>query len=531
MWCAPALAESPAPSLACLEARQEFRCLENFVMSEVALAMPLHEVEAEQMKRSRDMNRALLRAHIQARGEGDLGPKLSIVVDAAPSVQAPSRAGVANEPVRTDISPSSEPAQEVEFFRGRLQDRTVQTVFGEIPVSRRVYKRTGHESLHPLDDQLGLPERCYSFEVQRMLVKEAIRGPFDEATSSVRELTGLRLPKKSAEDIAVEAAEDFDAFYEQRPVEETTGPILVGAVDCKGIPMKKVEPAARGRRKKGEKSNKKRMATVAAVYTQEPRVRTPEEVVESLFRPALRVVPTGDKKDRAAKNKRLRPQKKRVWASLKKGKDRVIQEVAQEMHRRDPDQAKKHVALTDGERALQRKVLKFLPGILLILDLMHALERLWKVAHVFHAEGSQEAEDYVKSRVLMILQGKVSEVVRGMRQSATKRKLKGKARETIDKATNYLYNNRHYMRYHEYLSQGLPIASGAVEGACKNLVKDRMERSGMRWCDQSAEAMLQLRATCLSGDFDAYWEFHVAQDQARRASERGRQREETSAAK
>ena len=71
------------------------------------------------------------------------------------------------------------------------------------------------------------------------------------------------------------------------------------------------------------------------------------------------------------------------------------------------------------------------------------------------------------------------------------------------------------MRYDEYLANGWPIASGPVEGACKNLIKDRMERSGMRWTEQMAEAIVQLRAICLSGDFDHYWQFHIEQDQRR----------------
>ena len=71
------------------------------------------------------------------------------------------------------------------------------------------------------------------------------------------------------------------------------------------------------------------------------------------------------------------------------------------------------------------------------------------------------------------------------------------------------------MRYHEYLAKGWPIASGPVEGACKNLIKDRMERSGMRWTEQMAEAIVQLRAVYLSGDFDRYWQFHIDQDQRR----------------
>ena len=52
------------------------------------------------------------------------------------------------------------------------------------------------------------------------------------------------------------------------------------------------------------------------------------------------------------------------------------------------------------------------------------------------------------------------------------------------------------MRYDEYLARGLPIASGPVEGACKNLIKDRMERSGMRWTPRMAEAMRN-RFPCL----------------------------------
>lgn len=78
-----------------------------------------------------------------------------------------------------------------------------------------------------------------------------------------------------------------------------------------------------------------------------------------------------------------------------------------------------------------------------------------------------------------------------------------------------MYPNRSRMKYHEYLAAGLPIASGSVEGACKNLIKDRMERSGMRWTLETGEAMIKLRATAKSGDFDEYWDYHVAREHAR----------------
>jgi hypothetical protein len=129
----------------------------------------------------------------------------------------------------------------------------------------------------------------------------------------------------------------------------------VAAVDCKGIPMVK-PPGAQPtpRLTKGQKANKKRMATVATVFTRTPWVRTSQQVVESLFRisrPSLEDKPVPP-----------RPESKRVWASLLKGKNAVIQEVAEEMERRDPFASKTRVALTDGERALQIRVDRKLRG-------------------------------------------------------------------------------------------------------------------------------------------------------------------------
>ena len=149
----------------------------------------------------------------------------------------------------------------------------------------------------------------------------------------------------------------------------------------------------------------------------------------------------------------------------------------------------------------------------LFLDLVHVLEKLWKAAYVFHAEGSLEAELWVLDHTFQILFGQVRQVVKGLRQSVTKRKLVGTKRQTLQAVADYLYRNRARMRYDEYLAHGWPIASGPFEGACKNLIQDRMERSGMRWTEGMAEAIVQLRAIYLSGDFDRYWTFHIEKDQ------------------
>jgi hypothetical protein len=147
--------------------------------------------------------------------------------------------------------------------------------------------------------------------------------------------------------------------------------------------------------------------------------------------------------------------------------------------------------------------------------LVHALEKILKAAYVFHEEGSIDAQLFVKKRALAILNGNVGQVVKGLRAMVTKRKLTGGNRNVLIGVCNYLYRNRSRMKYHQYLQKGLPVASGSVEGACKNLIKDRMERSGMRWTQRTAEAMVKMRATYLSEDFEEYWNFHIAQEQIR----------------
>jgi len=65
------------------------------------------------------------------------------------------------------------------------------------------------------------------------------------------------------------------------------------------------------------------------------------------------------------------------------------------------------------------------------------------------------------------------------------------------------------------LAEGLPIATGVIEGACRYLVQDRMGRTGARWSATGAETILRLRALGASGDFDDYWSFHLAKEYER----------------
>src|SRR3984893_11358046 len=402
----------------------EFALLQSWLASGSALPLPLHEIECQQQARGREAQRLLLQAHLQQRGDGDAGPALYL----------------------------QQQDGELLYSHRRMGTRSLTTVFGTVELVRLGYSRPGMPGIFPLDRALTLPARSFSYELQRRLVKAAVQNPFLDSFQTIADRTGVSVSKRSLEQILPDAAQDFDTFYRQRSPAPATGSILVAAVDCKGIPM--VKPAGAQptpRLAKGQKANKRRMATVAAVFTRTPWVRTPQQVVESLFRisrPTPEDAPVPP-----------RPEHKRVWASLLKGKTAVIQEVAEEMERRDPSASKTRVALTDGERALQIRVDGKL-NVTLILDLMHALEKLWKAAYVFHAEGTLDADLWVMDRTLRILLGDVGQVVKGIRQSITKRGLSGGKRKTLEAVADYLYRNRSRMRYHEYLANGWPIASG-----------------------------------------------------------------------
>jgi hypothetical protein len=461
---------------------EAFWDLERFLESASEACLGLSEIERESERRGRELLRLALQAHIDARGDGDVGQ--AIILSSA------------NGPLRLSYK--------------RLHCRRLLTLFGEVSVSRVGYGAPGHDAIHPLDAELQLPARTYSYECQRRLVKAVICGPFDEAIAFVCEIIGVAVPKRSAEQIVRDAAVDFEAFYATRAASDpkpARGEIVVGAIDCKGIPMVKPQPAAKvARRAKGEKANKKKMATVAAVHSQAPVLRTPKEVLDSLF---------ATERSSPQRQRRPRPNHKRVWASLLADKDTFINDVKSEMTRRDPRHRRTWVIVTDGERALQRRVCKTFQRVTLVLDLLHVLEKLWKAAYVLHPEGSPEAEAFVYQRAERILNGQVSQVIKGLRQTATKRRLTPTKTKTLRDVADYYHHNRERMRYDAYLQNGWPIASGSVEGACKNLIRDRFERSGMRWTPQTAEALLRLRAVYLSHEFDTYWQFHVQQDQQR----------------
>jgi len=75
----------------------------------------------------------------------------------------------------------------------------------------------------------------------------------------------------------------------------------------------------------------------------------------------------------------------------------------------------------------------------------------------------------------------------------------------LEPHVTYFENNAYLMRYARLIENGLPIGSGATEGACRSVIGGRMKRSGQRWRPTGLEAVLTLRATYMSERLPRFW--------------------------
>ena len=401
----------------------------------------------------------------------------------------------------------------------RTSSRPLATIVGTVVVRRiALVRHVVSGGLRPLDARLNLPEGLYSHGVQREIACGVAQSSYDAVVANLRRTTPITIAKRQVEALAAKISSYFEGFYVDQPRRpEDDGDLLVLTFDGAGVVMRPeglrpetrkrargsgrnvsvAESAATGRKRDDERTNRKRMAEVAAVYALEPMSRTPEDVMGELAR-------TGPKQVRP------KARNKRAWASLERPISDVVGDAFYDASQRDPSFTRRWVAVVDGNQdqiaAIRGWSVRYGIDLTLVIDFIHVLGYLWKAGKVLAKE--DEVEAWVSKRALRILQGASSQVAAGIRRSATRRGLAGKPREAVDKCANYLLNHREYLRYDKHLSDGLPIASGVIEGACRSLVKDRMDITGARWGLPGGEAVLKLRSLRASGDLSAYLAFH-----------------------
>jgi hypothetical protein len=400
----------------------------------------------------------------------------------------------------------------------------IRSIFGEHSFHQYVYSSGKNKpiELRSISARMSLPAGRWSHFLQEFSQMFCVDHAFGQSAANLGEVLKSRFSVDTIEKINQQLGKSAGEFLSDLPVPEPDGEakLLVASADGKGVPLIK-EDAAKVAAFETAKKNpgNRKMATVASVYSVDRHVRTAEEITAALFRDETAP-------EEEAQPKRPTPQNKNTTAHFpvtkkdETGKSVTTSGIHVAMAwiigqialRRRANQVL--VVLMDGQESLWtcfESHLSFSLRTVGVLDILHALAYVWEAAGLFCSD-EDARKAFTRDRLLRILRGEVLGVVRGLRQMGTTRKLKGDPLKDLNRICRYLENNACRMRYDEYLRRGYPIASGVIEGACRHLVKDRMERSGMRWTLEGARSMLNLRAAFQSDHWRSFLDDHIAKE-------------------
>jgi hypothetical protein len=431
-----------------------------------------------------------------------------------------------------DVGPSLDKGDGTLLYRSAApQERPLRTLFGEHGFRTFVYSPGCHRKieLRPLDAQLQLPEGKASYLLQEVAQLFCVDQAFGVGARQFEALFGQKLSVDVLEGINRTMGAQAERFLESFPTppRDQEGALLVATADSKGVPLVHAEAQQVPVFEEKDRPGNRRMATLGCVYTVDPHVRTPEQIVAALFhdptvaQPADRPEARGKQYQAyfaapATEGEDAIPSAVRTWTWLAEAltaRHRPGQPVIRLMDGQPSLWDAADVCLEDFVEGLRQSSGKGVP-VVDILDIIHVSGYVWKAAKALHSHREHQ-EALVQDRLLRILRGEVTGVVTGLRRMASQRDLQGAALREVTTACNYLEKNASRMRYHEYLQAGYPIASGVIEGACRHVIKDRMERGGMRWTLAGATAMLAVRCVRASGEWEAFHRWRQAEETKR----------------
>lgn len=477
---------------------EEIERLEAFLADSLEQEARVDQVERGLFERLIRMGFGLLRTFVAAAGDGDLGRVLEY---------------------------------NGRRLRRRKASRKYRSIFGVLDIVRFVYAMGNHQKVEvaPLDKRLGLPAGEQSYVLEDWTTRLASQMPYAAAVEWLAEVLKIGTSVRAAETMVRSLSGYVEGFRTERPSvpAKNEEEVLVVTADGKGVPIRRpleerihqelgkkphkrhssvrYEKAQR-RRHRGDKKVRKQMASVGAVYSIPRFQRTAQDVLEP-----------------NAQRHRPRPQNKRLWAemtevledSVSRGAERLFEQLAEEVTKRNRQGRRPVVCLMDGDRALWKLKDCCFPDATGILDIYHVMEKLWKGAYCFHPEGSAEAEQFVARYLEMLLEGNVGSVIGVFRRFLKQRSLSVAKRKELSSVIRYFDTYRQAMRYDEYLAAGYPIGSGVVEGACRHVVADRLEQTGMCWEIEGAQAILNLRTTELNGEWHDFIEHRIQTEQTK----------------
>jgi hypothetical protein len=390
-------------------------------------------------------------------------------------------------------------------------ERQLRTTCGELRYGRAyLIPSQGKKGsgVHPLDVELGLTRDGYSPLLISWFCRLCTRVSFHHAADLGKMFLGWAPSASTIEQWVLGLGRCAYAWLGSGPLPQGDGEVLVIECDGKAVPTateselnKRRKPRTskpkgrcnckrhRGRacptahghkkkRKRGDKSKNGRSATLVVMYTLE----------------------------RGEDGQLHGPINKKVFGSFSSRK-KALQWAREQATRRGfgPDTDKVVQLVMDGELCLEQQMRDLFPKAVLTLDIRHAQERLWQVGRLLHKEGSEELAAWVEPLNELLYNGEVKTLLARLEAIEFRGPGSKAKRQTKTKAEEYLRKRESLMQYGAWREQDLVLASGAVEGAARYVIGERMDNSGMRWIVERAEAMLLLRCIEVNGDWHRFF--------------------------
>ena len=401
------------------------------------------------------------------------------------------------------------------------RSRKYRSIFGILQIDRdRYYSAQLKKSYYPLDEYLGLPSSSYSYVLDDWLGYGAVEMDFDQSVKFLNRILGQDLCAMQSSRRTYALSTDVDKFYDLSEVEQQAEPYthLSVGYDGKGIPIRRAETdraqdSPVGRLAKGKKKDVKREATLSLSSSFTAIKRDPEELIEALFT-------TTSSTEGSQKQKPHRWHEHKHIRAFLSNKPKAIEYGLEQVLRRDPEGNKPIIVLIDGAPSLENTLKITLSKLQIehrveayVLDFIHVLEYVWKVANAHLGENHPGREGWVKKQARLLLNSQHEKVLEQWNNILQSQRLSNYKKTLLKRSISYLTNRPHMIDYKSYLDKGFPITTGAVESACGHFIKSRMEQNAMHWSKAGAQFMLNIRAVKKNQDWDQYMDFFIQKEQ------------------
>jgi hypothetical protein len=365
------------------------------------------------------------------------------------------------------------------------RSKSILTTVGPVEVSRPYYLCSHcQQGQFPADVELDIENTTFSPGVRRMQALVGQQAPFDHGRQQMKLLADLEVTTKAVERVAEAIGEDI-AAREQAEIQRALQldlpiavgepiPILYVQMDATGIPVVKKETEGRSGQREDQPAHT-RQAKLGCTFRQT----------------------TWDEKGYP-----IRDPDSTTYTGAIETAEEFGKRIYLEAWKRGWSRAQKKVVIGDGAEWIWNLAQEHFPGAVQIVDLYHARQHLWGLAHALYPNDEVAQKGWIRIHQDGLLEeGKIEELVASLR-SIQAPELAEKIRTEAD----YFEKNAERMRYPKFRQQHLFVGSGVIEAGCKTVIGSRCKQSGMYWTVRGANAILALRCCQLNGRFEDYWE-------------------------